>query len=71
MDSGGIVLYTVDETAHLLRVHRSTVSRLIKAGELRHVSVGSRKLVRRQDLVEFIDRQIGVGGDSGLLSEAK
>lgn len=71
MDSGGIVLYTVDETARMLRVHRSTVSRLIKAGDLRHVSVGSRKLVRRQDLLAFIDRQIGVGGGSGLLSEAK
>lgn len=71
MDSGGIALYTIEETAHMLRVHRSTVSRLLMSGSLPHLCVGKRKLVRHQDLVEFIDRQIRVGGGSGLLSEAK
>lgn len=58
MDSGEIALYTIEETAHLLRVHRSTVSRLLKAGELRHICVGTSKRIRRQDLVEFIESQI-------------
>lgn len=71
MDIAVIKLYTIQEAARLLRVHRSTLSRLVKAGELRHVSVGSRKLVRHQDLLAFIDSRIGEDGDSGLLSENK
>lgn len=52
-----VLLLTIDETAKLLRVHRATVSRMIKAGELPCVQVQSRKLVRKKDLLSFIDNQ--------------
>lgn len=52
-----VLLLTIEETAKLLRVHRATVSRMIKAGELPCVRVQSRKLVRKKDLLSFIDNQ--------------
>lgn len=52
-------LLTIQEVAAILRVHRATVSRMLDAGELPHVLVRSRKLVRLSDLRRFIDNQIG------------
>lgn len=61
-----ITLLTLNEVAHRLRLHKSTISRLIKSGELPCCQIGSRKLVRGSDLAAFIDRCIGVGDrDSG------
>jgi excisionase family DNA binding protein len=56
---GEIRLLTIQETAEILRVHRSTISRLFSTGELPYVEVGSRKLVREEDLRGFIDSHIG------------
>jgi excisionase family DNA binding protein len=52
------MLMTVDEVAMHLRVHRSTVSRLLSTGALPHLSVGCRKLVKESDLLAFIENQI-------------
>lgn len=57
-------LLTLAEVAAILRVHRATVSRLIKSGELIHCAIGGRKLVRAQDLHLFVDSRIGVGAGS-------
>ena len=51
-------LLTIAEVADQLRVHRSTVSRLLKDGELTHVRIGSRKLIRYQDVCAFIESRI-------------
>ena len=56
-------LLNIQETADTLRVHRSTVSRMLDSGELPCVLVRSRKLVRSSDLREFIDSQIGESKD--------
>lgn len=53
------ILLTIQETADILRVHRATVSRMLDYGELPHVLVRSRKLIRTKDLLRFIDSQIG------------
>lgn len=46
------------EAGALLRVHASTVSRLVTAGALPCVSLGDNaKRVRRADLVAFIERR--------------
>jgi len=51
---------TIQEAATYLRVHRATISRMISAGELPCIRVRSRKLIREQDLLTFIDSQIGI-----------
>jgi len=48
-------LLTLQEVAAILRVNRSSVSRLLKGGGLAYVPVGGRKLVCENDLARFID----------------
>ena len=48
-------LFTLQEIASFLRVNRSSVSRLLKNGDLPYIPVGGRKLVCESDLARFID----------------
>lgn len=64
MNAVKVDLLTLAEVAATLRVHRATVSRLIKSGELIHCAIGGRKLVRVQDLHLFVESRIGVGAGS-------
>jgi excisionase family DNA binding protein len=50
-------LLTIKEVACFLRVHRATVSRLIGAGALPHLAIGSRKLVLEKDLLSFLENR--------------
>ncbi len=47
-------LLTLQEVASILRVNRSSISRLLKGGDLPYIPVGSRKLVDEADLLQFI-----------------
>ena len=47
--------YTVDETAAVLGVHRSTVYEYLKAGQLDARKLGRRTLIMRASLDKFID----------------
>ena len=60
-----IDLLTVAEAAGLCRVSTKTIRRLIKAGQLPRISFGerSRVLVRRTDLVDFLEALYGREGD--------
>jgi excisionase family DNA binding protein len=50
-------IMTLDEVADLLSVHRSTVMRYAKSGDLKlHVS-GTRRLFKREDVWAFFDNQ--------------
>ena len=60
-DSRKRKLLRLSEVAEETTLHRSTISRLIKAGELPCVQLGGRKLVREIDLDAFIENNIGVG----------
>ncbi len=51
---GEDTLLTAIEVAGRLRVNKSTVYRLIRAGELRAVQVGRRRLVRGSALDRFV-----------------
>jgi len=55
-----IKLLTIQEAADILRVYRTTISRMISSGELPCIRVRSRKLMREQDLQVFIDSQIRI-----------
>ncbi len=51
-----VMMYTLDEAAATLRVGRTTLRALIREGHLHTVYIGNRPLVRRRDLMDYIDR---------------
>ncbi len=50
-------LLTLQEVAEILRINRSSVSRLLKAKALSYIEIGSRKLIDELDLLMFLDNQ--------------
>ncbi len=48
---------TVAEAAPYLRISRSTLSRLMRAGEIRFVKIGDRVLFRKAALDAFLEKQ--------------
>lgn len=50
-------IMTVAEVATFLRVHRSTVTRLAKSGELSSHKIGNRRLFKASDVWTFFDNQ--------------
>ena len=55
--STDILLHDIPETAHLLRVGRSSVYKFIKDDELTTVKLGRRTFVTRESILAFIERQ--------------
>ncbi len=47
-------LYTVSETAALLRIGRSSLYELMATGQLRSITIGSRRLIAAEDLAFFV-----------------
>ena len=62
--TNALTLFTINETAGLLRVHRSTVSRLISTGALGFIAVGSRRLIPETDLLAFIENRRSLAANS-------
>ena len=54
----GIRILTIQEVAELLRVHRTTVSRLARTGELKSYVLGSRRLFKESDVLTFFENQL-------------
>lgn len=52
--AGAPVLYTVPETCDMLRVSRTTLYRLTKAGRLYSVAVGKRVLYPREAVTAYL-----------------
>lgn len=50
--------YSADEAATYLKVHRNTVLKLARSGELRAGKVGRRWVFIKEDLQEYLDRVI-------------
>ena len=53
-----IEILTTQEVADLLRIHRSTVTRLSKTGEIRSYKVGNRRLFKYDDVMRFFENQV-------------
>ncbi len=54
------LVFTIEEAAALLRVHRSTVYRLVKEGKLERVYIGRRSArITRESLERFVRDQLG------------
>ena len=56
--NGLIKILTRDETARLLRVHPSTVSRYAQSGELKSFKLGSRRLFDYNDILLFFENLV-------------
>ena len=52
-----IEILTISDVANLLRVHRSTISRLAMSGELKSHLIGSRRLFKKSDVLMFFENQ--------------
>ncbi|MDU1601553.1 helix-turn-helix domain-containing protein [Clostridium sp.] len=52
------VLYTVTETAELLKVNRNSVYDLLKKNVIRGIKIGSLKITRTE-LLEFLEKNNG------------
>ena len=50
------LLYSIDESAELLNVGKSTVETLIRDGAIDTVCIGRRRLVPAEALTEYIER---------------
>jgi excisionase family DNA binding protein len=51
-------IMTLGEVAELLRIHRSTISRYARSGELRSYQIGSRRLFKSDDVWLFFENQV-------------
>lgn len=58
-------IMTLKEVADLLRVHRSTVSRYAKSGELKSYQIGNRRLFKSDDVWLFFENQVALECVSG------
>ena len=57
---------TLTEVAELLRVHRCTISRYAKSGELKSYRIGNRRLFKTEDVWSFFDNQVAPECVSGV-----
>ena len=53
-----VKILTVAEVAELLRVHRSTISRYARSGELKSYVLGNRRLFKSVDVWSFFENQV-------------
>lgn len=51
-------ILTIQEVADLLRIHRSTVTRLAKSGEIKSYKLGSRRLFKYKDVLSFFENLV-------------
>jgi excisionase family DNA binding protein len=51
-------LFTPNDAAHYLRVSRSTVYELMNRGDLRFITVGTRRRLVREDLDGFVNERL-------------
>jgi excisionase family DNA binding protein len=51
-------ILTINEVADLLRVHRSTITRLALSGELKSHLIGNRRLFKSEDVWVFFENRV-------------
>lgn len=51
-------IFTVQEVADFLRVHRSTVTRYAMSGDLKSYLIGNRRLFKECDVLAFFENQV-------------
>ena len=58
-------IMTLKEVSELLRVHRSTVSRYAKSGDIKSYQIGNRRLFKSVDVWLFFENQVALECVSG------
>jgi excisionase family DNA binding protein len=58
-------ILTLQEVSEILRVHRSTISRYAKSGELKSYQIGNRRLFKSDDVWSFFENQVALEYVSG------
>ena len=56
MGNGVVPVLSIDEVAEHLGLHRKTIEKMIRLGDLTPTRVGRRVMVRVDELQQFIDR---------------
>jgi excisionase family DNA binding protein len=56
LPAGYTLLLSIEETAAQLRIGRTRTYELVMSGQIRSVTIGRRRLVPRESLVEFVRR---------------
>ncbi len=64
------LLYTISETAELLKINKNFVYTLINQGHLKSIKLGCRK-VTRKSLLEFLDKYDGLNFDEILACDTE
>lgn len=49
--------YRVEEAAEQLSISRRTLYELLRTGELSSIKIGGRRIIRRTDIMEFLEGQ--------------
>ena len=57
-NQASLKILTAAEVAELLRVHRSTISRYARSGELKSYVLGNRRLFKSEDVWSFFENQV-------------
>lgn len=57
MQDASKAILTLEEACEYLRISRWTLQRRIKSKELKTLTIGSRRLVRREALLDYIKQQ--------------
>lgn len=57
--------YSVDEAAAVLGVARETIYELIRTGQLRSRKAGSRRIIGKHHLLQFLDGEAAMGRQAG------
>jgi excisionase family DNA binding protein len=52
-------LFTINEVAKILRVHRNTVMKLIYDGELKHSKVGGQYRISENQINDYLEKNEG------------
>jgi excisionase family DNA binding protein len=56
MTQAAALLASIDETVETLQVSRNSVYKLLDAGDLRAVKIGSRRMIVRKSIEEFVEQ---------------
>jgi excisionase family DNA binding protein len=51
-------ILTIQEVADFLRIHRTTVTRLAKSGEIKSYKLGNRRLFLHNEVIEFFENLV-------------
>jgi len=62
---GGPLLLTINQVAALLNLGRTKTYEIVRSGTLKSYKIGSRRLIRREDVDRYVDFIVREQGETG------